>query len=62
MPYLADAQISFKDLKAVAATPTFGYVTAIQRYHGVARDGSEFDFRFRTTSLLRKGEGDDDAQ
>ncbi|KAL2785007.1 hypothetical protein BJX66DRAFT_343509 [Aspergillus keveii] len=62
-PYLADAQISFKDLEAVAVTPTFGYVMAIQRYHGVARDGNEFDFRFRTTSLLRKGEGgDDDAQ
>jgi ketosteroid isomerase-like protein len=47
----------------VAVTPTFGYVTAIQRYHGVARDGNEFDFRFRTASLLRKGEGEnDDAQ
>ncbi|KAL4940599.1 hypothetical protein BDV06DRAFT_223895 [Aspergillus oleicola] len=53
-PYLADAQISFKDLEAVAVTEAFGYVTAIQRYWGVAKDGNEFDFRFRTTSLLRK--------
>ena len=53
-PYLADAQIAFKDLEAVAVTETFGYVTAIQRYWGVAADGNGFDFQFRTTSLLRK--------
>lgn len=53
-PYLADAQISFKDLEITAVSATFGYGTAIQRYWGTASDGNEFDFRFRTTSLVRK--------
>ncbi|KAF2491731.1 hypothetical protein BU16DRAFT_565432 [Lophium mytilinum] len=53
-PYLADAQIAFKDLEITAVTETFGYATALQRYWGVAADGNAFDFTFRTTSLVRK--------
>ena len=53
-PYLADAQIAFKDLEIFAVTPTFGYATAYQRYWGIAKDGNPFDFKFRTTSLVRK--------
>ncbi|KAH7351461.1 hypothetical protein BKA66DRAFT_553878 [Pyrenochaeta sp. MPI-SDFR-AT-0127] len=56
--YLADAQISFKDVEVVAVTTDFGYVTAVQRYWGKATDGNDFDFTFRTTSLLRKRDGD----
>ncbi|KAH7088108.1 hypothetical protein FB567DRAFT_620388 [Paraphoma chrysanthemicola] len=53
-PYLADAQIAFKDMEIVAVTTEFAYVTAVQRYWGTAADGNDFDFTFRTTSLLRK--------
>ncbi|KAF2186197.1 hypothetical protein K469DRAFT_664029 [Zopfia rhizophila CBS 207.26] len=53
-PYLADAQIAFRDLEVMAVSESFGYATALQRYWGTAADGNAFDFTFRTTSLLRK--------
>jgi len=56
-PYLSDARIAFKDLEVMAVSETFGYATALQRYRGTAADGNVFDFTFRTTSLLRKRNG-----
>lgn len=56
-PYLADANLRVKDLEVIAITPTFGYGTAYQHYWGTAADGNDFDFTYRTTSIMRKKGG-----
>ncbi|KAJ3548985.1 hypothetical protein NM208_g566 [Fusarium decemcellulare] len=56
-PYLADAQITIKELEVVAVTETFGYATNVQRYWGTATDGNPFDLHFRATSLIKKEDG-----
>lgn len=56
-PYLGKTNQSFRDVEIVAVTPEFGYITALQRVHGTATDGSPYDMTFRSTSIARKIEG-----
>ncbi|EXJ71836.1 uncharacterized protein A1O5_04337 [Cladophialophora psammophila CBS 110553] len=56
-PYLADANVAFKDVEIFAVTPDFGYITYIQHFKGTSSDKTPFDFTFRATSVLRKIDG-----
>ena len=53
-PYLGHTNQTFKDVEIVAVTPSFGYITALQRTHGTATDGVPYDLTFRSTSVVRK--------
>lgn len=57
-PYLANANVALKDIEVFAVTPDFGYVTGLQHFKGTAADGAPFDFKFRSTSILRKVGGE----
>lgn len=56
-PYLANAQIAYKDLEITAVSKEFGYATMIQRYWGKTKDEIDFDFKYRIIGLVAKTNG-----
>lgn len=56
-PYLGKTNQKFREVEIVAVTPSFGYITAVQRVDGTATDGSPYDMSYRSTSLVRKVDG-----
>ncbi|TPX13675.1 uncharacterized protein E0L32_005878 [Thyridium curvatum] len=56
-PYLGHTNQKFRDVEIVAVTPSFGYITAVQRVEGTAADGAPYNITYRTTSLVRKVDG-----